>query len=165
MALLIVYNESKAAYSTLVAIVWYSMVLSPPLLSIYNAVVVGGCDLQIQSLHSCTRTLYCTGWRVWYTDTVPPQLYTLLYWVEGSTQCWHYGRWEKGGQLARVSPLFMLLIGKDVSGLLFWHEWSALQSVAVRRSTGNDVSGHYFRRYLFIHFFLFFSFSRRQLFS
>ena len=36
----------------------------------------------------------------------------------------------------------------------YWHEQSALQLVAVRRSTGNDVSGHYFRRY-----FLFFSFS------
>ena len=39
---------------------------------------------------------------------------------------------------------------------------AALQWVAVRRSTGNDVSGHYFRRY-----FLFFSFSflRCLLFS
>ena len=35
----------------------------------------------------------------------------------------------------------------------FWHERSALQSVAVRRSTGNDVSGHYFHHYLFILFF------------
>ena len=35
-----------------------------------------------------------------------------------------------------------------------WHERSALQSVAVRRSTGNDVSGHYFHHsFLFISFF------------
>ena len=40
-----------------------------------------------------------------------------------------------------------------ISGPLFWHELSALQSVAVRRSTGNDVSGHFFRHY----FLLFFS--------
>ena len=33
---------------------------------------------------------------------------------------------------------------------------AALQSGAVRRSTGNDVSGHYFRRY-FLFFFFFFS--------
>ena len=32
----------------------------------------------------------------------------------------------------------------SVRGAIFWHEQSALQSVAVRRSTGNDVSGHYF---------------------
>ena len=33
-----------------------------------------------------------------------------------------------------------------------WHEQSVLQSVAVRRSTGN-VSGHYFLHYFFILFF------------
>ena len=41
----------------------------------------------------------------------------------------------------------------------FWHERSALQSVAVRRSTGNDVSGHYFRHYFLLFFFHFFFFS------
>ena len=30
-----------------------------------------------------------------------------------------------------------------------WHERSPLQSVAVRWSTGNDVSGHYFHCYFF----------------
>ena len=41
-----------------------------------------------------------------------------------------------------------------------------LQSVAVRRSTGNDVSGHYFHRYLFFFHFPFFPFFlRRDLFS
>ena len=38
--------------------------------------------------------------------------------------------------------------------LLFWHEWSALQSVAVRRSTGNDDSGHCFHHYFPPFFFL-----------
>ena len=44
----------------------------------------------------------------------------------------------------------------DVNGLLFsqffyfWHKGSALQTVCVRRLTGNNVSGHYFCRYLFI---------------
>ena len=47
----------------------------------------------------------------------------------------------------------------------FWHEWSALQSVAVRRSTGNDVSGHYFHRFFFLSFFSsFFSFSPSSIF-
>ena len=36
---------------------------------------------------------------------------------------------------------------------LYWHERSALQSVAVRRLTGNDVSGHYFHRYFSFPFF------------
>ena len=36
----------------------------------------------------------------------------------------------------------------------YWHERAAVQAVAVRQSTGNDVSGHYFR-----HYFLFFHFS------
>ena len=31
--------------------------------------------------------------------------------------------------------------GNDVSGPLFWHERSALQSVAVRQSPGNNDSG------------------------
>ena len=31
----------------------------------------------------------------------------------------------------------------------YWHERAAVQAVAVRQSTGNDVSGHYFH-----HFFL-----------
>ena len=42
---------------------------------------------------------------------------------------------------------------------------AALQSVAVRRSTGNDVSGHYFRRYFLFFFFSFFpvvNFSHRR---
>ena len=34
--------------------------------------------------------------------------------------------------------------------VIFWHERSALQSVAVRRSTGNDVSGHYFHHYFLL---------------
>ena len=36
-----------------------------------------------------------------------------------------------------------------------WNKWSAFQSVAVRRATGNDVSGHYFRRYFLFSFFSF----------
>ena len=44
-----------------------------------------------------------------------------------------------------------------------WHERSALQSVAVRRSTGNDVSGHYFHSYSSFHFFFSFAtFSHRR---
>ena len=40
---------------------------------------------------------------------------------------------------------------------------AALQSVAVRRSTGNDVSGHYFRRYFFLFsFFSVVNFSHRR---
>ena len=47
-----------------------------------------------------------------------------------------------------------------------WHKRSALQSVAIRRSTGNEVSGHYFHRYFLLFFFFSFSFFlRRQLFS
>ena len=34
-----------------------------------------------------------------------------------------------------------------------WHERSALQSVAVRRSTRNDVSGHYFHCFFSLPFF------------
>ena len=43
-------------------------------------------------------------------------------------------------------PEIILMV---ISGFnfIFWHERSALQSVAVRRSTGNDVSGHYFHHY------------------
>ena len=37
--------------------------------------------------------------------------------------------------------------------LVFWHERSALQSVAVRRSTGNDVSGPLFSPLFISHFF------------
>ena len=33
---------------------------------------------------------------------------------------------------------------KDIDQKCFWHERSALQSVGVRRSTGNDVSGFVF---------------------
>ena len=39
----------------------------------------------------------------------------------------------------------------------FWHKRSALQSVAVRRSTGNSDSGHYFHRYFLSFFSSFFS--------
>ena len=39
----------------------------------------------------------------------------------------------------------------------FWHERSALQLVAVRRTIGNDVGGHYF------HLYFFFTFSHRRI--
>ena len=45
----------------------------------------------------------------------------------------------------------------SVGSQSYWHERSALQAVAVRRSTGNDVSGHYFHCYFPIIFFYFFS--------
>ena len=48
---------------------------------------------------------------------------------------WQQHKWQ----------LFLLLFKEK----LFWHKWSALQSVAVKRSTDNDVSGHYFCRYSF----------------
>ena len=43
----------------------------------------------------------------------------------------------------------------EIGITLFWHERSALQSVAVRLSTGNDISGNNFHRYFFSVFFLF----------
>ena len=58
--------------------------------------------------------------------------------------------------------------GNDVSGPLFWQERSALQSVAVRRSTGNDDSGPLFSPLFFSHsipFHSIFSILRRDLFS
>ena len=47
----------------------------------------------------------------------------------------------------------------------FWHKRSALQSVAVRQSTGNDVSGHYFHKsfyFSFLHFSVVPFFHRRS---
>ena len=43
--------------------------------------------------------------------------------------------------------ILMWSTGNDVSGPLFWHERSALQSVAVRWSIGNDISGYFICRY------------------
>ena len=48
-------------------------------------------------------------------------------------------------------------------GAYFCYERSVLQSVAVRQSTGNNVSGHYFCHYF--HFSSFFFFLRYELFS
>ena len=49
---------------------------------------------------------------------------------------------------------------KDIDQKCFWHERSALQSVGVRRSTGNDVSGQLFSPLFSIFFFSIFSLSR-----
>ena len=46
-----------------------------------------------------------------------------------------------------------------------WHERPALQSVAVRQSTGNDDSGPLFSPFFFSHPFFIFSILRRNLFS
>ena len=74
---------------------------------------------------------------------------------------------KKGDQeMTHVVDNEQAMVGEDDE--VNWHERSALQSVAVRRSTGNDVSGHYFHRYFlffFSFFFLFFSvvyFSHRR---
>ena len=46
----------------------------------------------------------------------------------------------------------------------YWHERAAVQAVAVRQSTGNDVSGHYFHHFflLLIFFFSVAPFSHRR---
>ena len=54
-----------------------------------------------------------------------------------------------------------ILVWKGIYGriLRYWHEQSALQSVAVKRSTGNEVPmtlvDRYFHHYLFFQFFPF----------
>ena len=55
-----------------------------------------------------------------------------------------------GGNLFWLSPYEGAFGGEPLN---FWQERSALQSVAVRLSTGNDISGNNFHRYFF-RFFL-----------
>ena len=93
-----------------------------------------------------------------------PEIY-LIYAQDMPEICWRY---------AGKMPEICLKIARglpDISIFMrFWHERSALQSVAVRRSTGNDVSGPLFSPLFSIPFHFPFSiffpfFLRRDLFS
>ena len=116
-------------------------------------------DLPTTQLNShCTAVLYRRYVHLHF------QLHLLSSYYDTSTHMQEIGQCEEYSHYDTLKiKLFLHNIGMSVhctqytylipsyvrtENMLGWHEWSALQSVTVWRSTGNNISGNYFCCYL-----------------